>query len=271
MRKSGKIFTASLALVMLAGVAAQAAPSNSFRGSGTFKVGTQISSGIYVSAGKVTQSCYWARLSDLSGSFDSILANEFGKGQQVVEILSTDAAIKVSRCQSFKKLGKLKALKQVPTEGTYVVGQQVKPGIYVAANKLNKSCYWARLSDFSGTLDGIVSNENGKGQSIVEVSESDIGFEVSGCANFKPLGQLKTLTEIPAEGTYFVGQQLQPGTYSSTSNSDSCYWARLSDFSGTLDGIITNDFSAGPQMVTIELTDVGFKTSGCGKWVLAEG
>ena len=265
------VLAASLAFVMVFGLAAQAAPKNSFRGSGTFKVGSQVAPGIYVSAARVTQSCYWARLSDLSGSFDSIIANEFGKGQQVVEILESDAGIQVRRCQTFRKLGSLKQLKQVPTDGIYVVGMQIPPGVYVSATRVNKSCYWARLSNFQGDIDGIISNENGKGQHIVEILESDVGFEVSGCANFRPVTQLKPLVEVPSEGIYAVGQQIAPGTYTSTANSSSCYWARLSDFSGTVDGIIENDFTSGQQIITIESTDIGFKTSGCGKWVPTSG
>jgi hypothetical protein len=270
MLKTRKIFAASMALVLIFGVAAQAAPKSSFRGSGTFKVGSQVQPGVYVSAAKPSQSCYWARLSDTSGSFDSIIANEFSRGQQVVEILDTDAAIKVTRCQTFRKLGKLKALSQVPTDGTYVVGSQLAPGLYVANGKLNQSCYWARLSDFQGNVEGIIANENGKGQQIVEILATDVGFEVSRCANFKLVTSFKPLMEIPAEGIYAVGQQIAPGTYTSTSSSDSCYWERLSDFSGTFDGIIANDFAEGQQIVTIESTDVGFSTSGCGKWVLSQ-
>ncbi len=264
-------------IAILTGVAltlslgAVAAPKTNFSGSGTFKVGSQVAAGIYVSATKTTSSCYWSRLADFSGSFDSILANEFGKGQQVVEILETDAGIKVSRCAKFNKLGTLKALKSIPSEGVYVVGQQIAPGLYVSDTKINKTCYWSRLGDFQGSLDSILANELGKGQQILEVLEGDVGVKVSGCATFNKLGTLKPLANIPAEGVYLVGQQIAPGTYQSTATSGSCYWARLSNFNDSIDSIIANDYTDGQQIVTIEASDLGFKTSGCGTWTKVQG
>jgi hypothetical protein len=49
-----------------------------------------------------------------------------------------------------------------------------------------------------------------------------------------------------------------------------CYWARLSDFTGSLGGIIDNDFvsGGGQSLVTISASDAGFQTDAdCGTWV----
>jgi hypothetical protein len=72
----------------------------------------------------------------------------------------------------------------------------------------------------------------------------------------------------PGDGTWRVGLDVQPGTYQANVTA-SCYWARLSGFSGTLDDIIANDnISAGPVIVTIDPSDAGFHSTRCGNWTL---
>jgi hypothetical protein len=70
------------------------------------------------------------------------------------------------------------------------------------------------------------------------------------------------------DGTYVVNEDIAPGTYR-TDGGDSCYWERLSGFNGSFDEIIANDLPSGPSLVTIEATDVGFTSEGCGTWELA--
>ena len=70
---------------------------------------------------------------------------------------------------------------------------------------------------------------------------------------------------VPKDGTSLVGTGVQPGTYSSSR--PGCYWERLSDTSGSFDGIIANDFSdSGNTVVTISESDVAFKSQGCAPW-----
>src|SRR5574341_574051 len=72
------------------------------------------------------------------------------------------------------------------------------------------------------------------------------------------------------EGTWKVGSEVKPGTYTATVPDDSanCYYARLRDFENGLDSIIANNnYSPGQRArVTIKSSDVGFETSGCGTW-----
>lgn len=67
------------------------------------------------------------------------------------------------------------------------------------------------------------------------------------------------------DGIHIVGTDIQPGTYRAE-GTESCYWARLSGFSG--DDIITNDIGDGTRIVEILATDVGFESSRCGTWSL---
>lgn len=74
-----------------------------------------------------------------------------------------------------------------------------------------------------------------------------------------------------AEGTFTVGQDIQPGTYKTAGPAGSfvpnCYWARLKDTTGDFDAIIANNNSQGPTTVTIKASDGAFQTNGCQAWI----
>jgi hypothetical protein len=70
-------------------------------------------------------------------------------------------------------------------------------------------------------------------------------------------------TSIAGDGTFAVGTQVTPGTYSSAgpAGDHACYWKRVSD--GKL---VDNAMSKKAQVVLIEATDTTFKTSDCQPW-----
>ena len=76
---------------------------------------------------------------------------------------------------------------------------------------------------------------------------------------------------IPGDGIWLVGTEITAGTYRTTVPEDSygCYWARLNDTSGELDGIIVNDnWSSGSTVtVTIDASDAAFESKRCGEWI----
>lgn len=76
---------------------------------------------------------------------------------------------------------------------------------------------------------------------------------------------------VISDGTYIVGQDIQPGTYRTAGPAselvDNCYWARLKGTSGELGEIIANQNLAGPGVVTIAPSDGAFETMGCKPWV----
>lgn len=149
-------------------------------------------------------------------------------------------------------------------DGTYQVGMQMPAGIYRSSSAA--SCYWERLSGFSGSLDDIIAN-GVRSPEIVEVKATDAGFHTQGCGYWQPVSQTYPATPQTSfsDGTYVVGAHIAPGTYRSPGGS-SCYWARLSGFGGSISDIITNGLAAGPTIVTISPSDDGFTTSGCGTW-----
>jgi hypothetical protein len=66
-------------------------------------------------------------------------------------------------------------------------------------------------------------------------------------------------------GTYEVGDQIQPGTYS-TGGGSFCYWARLKAADGELDSIIANSIVQGPGTMTIKSSDKYVELSGDCTW-----
>jgi hypothetical protein len=77
-------------------------------------------------------------------------------------------------------------------------------------------------------------------------------------------------TTMDHDGTYAVGTDIAPGTYSTAGpvGNGTCYWKRLGNPDGAL---LDNALSKKPQVVQIEPTDKAFKTTGCQPWQTTEG
>jgi hypothetical protein len=63
----------------------------------------EVKPGTYVSDGG--EGCYWARLRDLTGGLNSIIANGGDVGRQRVTILRSDKGFKTSDCGVWRKVG----------------------------------------------------------------------------------------------------------------------------------------------------------------------
>jgi multidrug efflux pump subunit AcrA (membrane-fusion protein) len=74
---------------------------NTFDGTGTFLVGSDIQPGEYRAT--ASPGCYWARPSSLDTS--DILDNDNADGPVVVQILPSDKAFQADGCGSFHKIG----------------------------------------------------------------------------------------------------------------------------------------------------------------------
>lgn len=72
-----------------------------------------------------------------------------------------------------------------------------------------------------------------------------------------------------ADGIHVVGVDILPGRYRATP-SGTCYWARLSGFSGELSDVIANELTDATTMVQVRESDAAFESTGCGTWTLAE-
>ena len=149
-------------------------------------------------------------------------------------------------------------------DGTWLVGAEIAAGTYIAPGSV--FCYWELLSGFGGTLDEIIAAGFSEGRQIVTIKKTNAGFKTNDCGRWRLASEMAAPVESMTDGTWLVGPEVQPGTYTAPGG-DLCYWERLSGFGGSLDEIIAAEFGEGRQIVTIEATDEGFRTNGCGEWM----
>ncbi len=68
-------------------------------------------------------------------------------------------------------------------DGTYLIGVDVQPGTYRAAD--TGTCYWARLRNTDGGVGSIIANSIGDGAQVVTIRASDEAFETARCGTWK--------------------------------------------------------------------------------------
>src|SRR5690606_38402680 len=149
-------------------------------------------------------------------------------------------------------------------DGIRTVGLDVMPGTY-RTRQASEFCYWARLSGFGSRDEDIISDSlDENGYSVVTILPSDAGFESECCGQLSP--DLSAVTASPqapfSDGTYIVGTDIAPGTWTTSDATDTCYWERTSGFGASFEEVLDSGID-GPT-VTIAPTDVGFYTAGCG-------
>lgn len=157
-------------------------------------------------------------------------------------------------------------------EGTQIVGTDIQPGTYRAANP-GDFCSWERLSGLSGDFDDIIAIEIPDGPTVVSIEPSDAAFTSSDCgqwtSDLSPITSSSTANFGP--GTWIVGTDIAAGTWQASGGGDLCSWERLSGFSGELDDIISIGVGDANPVVTVSASDAGFTTSDdCGTWTLID-
>lgn len=82
--------------------------------------------------------------------------------------------------------------------------------------------------------------------------------------------QSATADEIPGDGTFIVGEDIEPGTYRSDGPQGGevtyCSWERLSGTGRDAEDIIAAGGGSGQDAVTVKEGDVAFSTHGCRPW-----
>src|SRR5687767_6816335 len=68
------------------------------------------------------------------------------------------------------------------------------------------------------------------------------------------------------DGSQIVGKDIVPGTYRTRAGTGNCKWTRRSGFTGSPGEVLATTFAEGPAVVTIQATDKGFESTGCGLW-----
>jgi hypothetical protein len=154
-------------------------------------------------------------------------------------------------------------------DGVYQVGTDIQPGTY-RTREGSSGCYYARLRGFSNQLNDILANANTNAPAVVTIKPTDAGFESQLCGTWtKDLSPITQSRTSFGQGAYFVGTDIDPGTYRSSGGS-TCYYERLRGFSGDLNSIIANGNATASTIVTIKPTDAGFQSLGCGTWTKLE-
>ncbi len=163
---------------------------------------------------------------------------------------------------------------QVIQPGTYLVGTDIQPGLYIGfgGDGMLESCYWARLKDVTGELGSILANDNSIGQFYIQVKPTDYALETK-CRLLYLKDPPKPVKEFPTTilpGMYLVGIDIQPGTYKGEGGVDilgSCYWARLRNAYNDLSSIIANDNAIGQFYIQTFKTDFALTTRCKLDWV----
>ena len=176
-------------------VTATPTPSPTFPNSinaGTFRVGTDIATGLY--RGTVTQrgfssSCTWKRWRKNGElEYEAELDIHFGAGYQFyVRVLETDYKLEtncqLTRVTDFNR-PPVAQLPNVIDPGMYLVGVEIKPGIYegVVPTGDYSSCSWARHADFTGAygerIDTGFHSDDGAAFSVL-IAPRDYGLDTN--------------------------------------------------------------------------------------------
>ena len=151
-------------------------------GSGTKIVRAEVAPGTYRTR-PGSSSCFWTRLSGFGGTFEEIIANDFGSGPAIVTIAAGDVGFDSSGCSDWSE--DLSAITADPNgpfgEGTFIVGTDVAAGTWRADGDAS-GCFWTRLSGFSGGFDQIIANNFGA--NVVTIAATDAGFDSSDCGTW---------------------------------------------------------------------------------------
>jgi len=156
-------------------------------GPGKYRIGGLLAAGRYYT--DPASGCYWERLSGVGGTSREIIANDFvgeDAGQKIVDIRSTDYAFSTDGgCGTWYSTPR-RGLEASITPGTWLVGSQVAPGLYMS--NVSSGCYWERLRNFDGTGNAIIANDfiGTPGWQYVQLSAGDVGFNTNGyCGNWQ--------------------------------------------------------------------------------------
>lgn len=146
-------------------------------GPGTYKVGTDIGAGEYVLLCNSDYPAYYSINSDSTGSFGSIIDNDNFSYNSII-FVSDGQYLEMKRCT----LSPISEIPQIDyTKGNkFKVGYHIPAGEYKLQGNSTYSAYYAVLSNASGSVRDIISNDNFDGQAYVTVKDGQY-LELSRC------------------------------------------------------------------------------------------
>ena len=148
-------------------------------GDGTFKVGTDIAPGRYLSGGK---SCGYKVVTNNPGGNQPSYS---GSVRLILDVLSTDVSVTSRGCNQWTPMTSYTAV-GAPSEGDWVVGLEFPAGIW---QSLERNCIWSRLSVFrQGPAIDTNLFDVRQGGTLVRVLPSDVGLESINCGVWVKVG-----------------------------------------------------------------------------------
>ncbi len=237
-------------------------------------VNLHVAPGIYTSPGPENGRCSWRRFSGFNDSIENQTAVRNPVGRNIAEITDKDVIFKTFGCGSWERLDldDESMLLDSFVQGTWGVNTEVTPGTYVADIPDGRTCFWSRLSAFTGEPADFTATDSAIGQSVATVQHFDVGFYSDGCgawqlaSGISELGSPAPKTEF-ADGVHIVGRDIAPGTYlASGLENEICFWSRLDGFDGDPFNRLTVYASSGQAIATVLASDEGFRSFGCGVW-----
>ena len=247
-------------------------------GRGTWAVDIEIDPGTYSANIPLGSTCFWSRLSSFSGQHDAFAATDSSVGHSVTTVRDFDTGFYSDGCGTWNTVPEfdITAKSDMLTifdDGIYIVNRDIRPGTFIADGINGETCFWSRLTGFDGDDFNRINIYTSAGQAIATVLESDIGFRSFGCGTWRLLSQEAIADDASSrfgDGTYRIGIDIAPGTYTVTNGNEStCKWRRLTDFTWT-SGVVVESLASGRKIVEIDEKDLGFASSGCGEWVLTD-
>ena len=145
--------------------------------------------------------------------------------------------------------------------GTYLVGADIDPGIYVGLAPEGVLCIWERLNSLKGDFESIIAIGLPEGLFYVELLVSDVAFKTE--CELLPIEQVPArvefLTSVPV-GTYLIGRDIAPGLYRGEASQGAlCTWERLNSLTGDFESIIAIGLPNGQYFVEVAPSDLAVR------------
>jgi len=154
-------------------------------------------------------------------------------------------------------------------DGTYLVGQDISPGLYKAiiTDNFSGMGYIERSKDVTMDMDSILANIILTGDGYVEIKESDVAVKLQGVeiSTFDLNSQTPNIKNEVSDGIFLVGYDINPGRYKvevTDQTTGMAYVERAKNVSMDMDDIIANEIFQGQGYVDIKDSDFAVRIQG---------
>jgi len=147
-------------------------------------------------------------------------------------------------------------------DGSYRVGSEIGPGVYVAFQAGSQSCNWQR---FDGDDDWLGTNFTSSGRTVAKIDASDSRFVTKNCTGWTPLQATSANATAFGNGINVVGYHMKAGLYSAN-GAGGCEWSHYSGLGGSWDEKIEGESPNDPPPAIRLAAGEALRTVNCGTW-----